>query len=134
VQVPRPSRRTISALGLLVALLPDKDPSKIEDNIGALKTYRKHFQNNPSRVLENPSPTYIHGEVHVTTAPDLYVDENGTKKLIKRDFNAKEPKGELVNIILKVMHEAASGTELGVGPAAVIYLDVSLQRQSSRKN
>jgi hypothetical protein len=108
---------------------PDKDPSRIEDNIRAIKTYMKHFQNNQFRVLENPRPRYIHGEVHVTTAPDLYVDENGTKKLIKLDFNSKEPKEEVVNIILKVMHEAASGEELGVRPADVIYLDVFRQRQ-----
>jgi len=123
----------VEALKKKAAENPYKDPSRIEDNIRAIKTYMKHFQNNQFRVLENPRPRYIHGEVHVTTAPDLYVDENGTKKLIKLDFNAKEPKEEVVNIILKVMHEAASGEELGVRPADVIYLDVSRQRQFNGK-
>jgi endo-alpha-1,4-polygalactosaminidase (GH114 family) len=123
----------VEALKKKAAENPDKDPSRIEDNIRAIKTYMKHFQNNQFEVLENPRPRYIHGEVHVTTAPDLYVDENGTKKLIKLDFNAKEPKEEVVNIILKVMHEAAAGQELGVKPADVIYLDVSRQRQFNGK-
>jgi hypothetical protein len=34
---------------------------------------------------------------------------------------------------LKVVHEAASGEELGVRPADVIYLDVSRQRQFNGK-
>ena len=123
----------VEALKKKAAENPDKEPSRIEDNIRAIKTYMKHFQNDQFRVLENPRPRYVHGEVHVTTAPDLYVDENGIKKLNKLDFNVKEPKEEVVNIILKVMHEAATSEELGVRPADVIYLDVSRQRQFTGK-
>jgi hypothetical protein len=123
----------VEALKRKAAENPDKDQSRIEDNIRAIKTYMKHFQNHQFKVLENPRPKYIHGEVHVSTAPDLYVDENGTKKLIKLDFNAKEPKEEVVEIILKVMHEAAASDGLGVKPADVIYLDVSRQRRFTGK-
>lgn len=114
----------VEALKKKAADNPDKDQSRIEDNIRAIRTYMKHFQTNQFRVLENPRPKYIHGEVHVSTTPDLYVDENGIKKLIKLDFNAKEPKEGVVNIILKVMHEAAAGEELGVRPADVVYLSL----------
>jgi hypothetical protein len=123
----------VEALKKKAAENPDKDQSRIEDNIRAIKTYMKHFQNHRFQVLENPRPKYIHGEVHVSTTPDLYVDENGIKKLMKLDFNSKEPKEEVVNIILKVMHEAATSEELGVKPVDVIYLDVSRQRRFTGK-
>ena len=93
----------------------------------------KHFQDKKFTVLENPRPKYVHGDVYVSTTPDLYVDENGTRKLIKLDFSAATPKEEVVNIILKVMHEAAMVEELGVKPSDVIYLDVSRQRQFTGK-
>ena len=41
----------VEALKKKAAENPDKDPSRIEDNIRAIKTYMKHFQNNQFRVL-----------------------------------------------------------------------------------
>ena len=60
---------------------------------------------------------------------DLYIDEEGKRRLIKLDFNSAQPDVEVVNIILKVMHEAAIMNELAVQPKDVIYLDVSRQTQ-----
>jgi hypothetical protein len=112
---------------------PEKDQSRFRDNIRAITAYMKHFQDNKFTVLPSPRPKYVHGDVYVSTTPDLYVDENGIKKLIKLDFSATAPKDEVVSIILKVMHEAAMMDELGVMPSNVIYLDVSRQRQFTGK-
>lgn len=112
---------------------PEKDQSRFRDNIRAITAYMKHFQDNKFTVLPSPRPKYVHGDVYVSTTPDLYVDENGAKKLIKLDFSATAPKDEVVSIILKVMHEAAMIDELGVAPSNVIYLDVSRQRQFTGK-
>ena len=112
---------------------PDKDQSRFEDNIRAINAYMKHFQNNKFTVLETPRPKYVHGDVYVSTTPDLYVEENGAKKLFKLDFSVTAPKEDVVNIILKVMHEAAMTEELGVKPSDVVYLDVSRQRYFTGK-
>jgi len=108
---------------------PEKDANRIRDNIRALKTYMAHFSKNHFTVLDNPKPKYIHGEVTVSASPDLFVDEVGRKKLIKLDFNAVKPDEEVIQIVLKVMHEASFLSNLDVQPKDVVYLDVSRQAQ-----
>lgn len=110
-------------------VLPDKDQARIRDNIRAVETYMKHFAKNQFKVLETPRPKYEHAGVQVSTTPDLYVDEDGEKKLIKLDFNQQNPNPEIIEIVLKVTHEAASSVQLPVKPKNVIYLDVSRQIQ-----
>lgn len=108
---------------------PEKDASRIQDNVRAVKTYMAHFAHSKFTILETPKPKYQHGEVIVSATPDLYVDDGGRKKLIKLDFNAVKPDNEVVQIILKVMHEAAALGALAVQPKDIIYLDVSRQTQ-----
>jgi hypothetical protein len=123
----------VEALKKTAADNPDKDQSRYNDNIRAINAYMKYFQKNQFTVLNNPRPKYIHGDVQVSTTPDLYVQEDGVKKLVKLDFNAKAPKEDVVSIILKVMHEAAMAENLDVKPSDVIYLDVSRQQQFTGK-
>lgn len=112
---------------------PDKDAARIDDNIRALKTYLEHFSNRKFVVLETPKPKYVHGEVYVSAYPDLYVDEEGTKKIIKMDFSEKKPNEDAVEIILKVMHEAAYAANLSLMAANVIYLDITRKTQYNGK-
>jgi ElaB/YqjD/DUF883 family membrane-anchored ribosome-binding protein len=123
----------VEALKKKAADHPEKDQSRLQDNIRAIRTYMKYFQRNEFTVLANPRPKYVHGDVYVSATPDLYVEDNGAKKLIKLDFSATAPNDEVISIILKVMHEAAMVEELGVKPADVIYLDVSRQQQFTGK-
>jgi hypothetical protein len=83
--------------------------------------------------LETPKPKYAHGEVLVSAYPDLYVDEEGTKKLIKLDFSEKRPDEQAVEIVLKVMHEAAYAAKLPLLAANVIYLDITRKTQYTGK-
>jgi hypothetical protein len=106
---------------------PEKDASRIDDNIRAIKAYMAHFSKNEFSVLTTPKPIYQFGEVKVSATPDLCVEENGAKKLIKLDFNQQKPKAGSIEIILKVMYEAAFTGQLGVRPRDVVYLDVSRQ-------
>lgn len=112
---------------------PDKDASRINDNIRALKTYLNHFSQRKFQVLQTPKPTYIHGDVIVKASPDLYVDEDGKKKLIKLDFSVKIPDEQTIEILLKVMYEAAFMSKVPVSPADVIYLDIARQAQRNGK-
>lgn len=104
---------------------PEKDPARIDDNIRAIKAYIAHFSKNAFVVLTTPRPVYGSGGVEVSATPDLYVEENGVKRLIKLDFNQQKPRERAIEIILKVMHEAASLQQLGIKPRDVLYLDVS---------
>jgi hypothetical protein len=106
---------------------PEKDASRIDDNIRAIKAYMAHFSKSEFDVLTTPKPIYKHEQVEVSATPDLYVEETGTKKLIKLDFNSQKPKDGAVDIILKVMYEAASTNMLAVKPRDVVYLDVLRQ-------
>ncbi|HTT20062.1 MAG TPA: hypothetical protein VMG82_14020 [Candidatus Sulfotelmatobacter sp.] len=109
--------------------LPGKDQARIRDNIRAVETYMKHFSKSPFKVLPTPRPKYEHAGVEVSTTPDLYVDEAGERKLIKLDFNQQKPDPGIIDIVLKVTHEAGSSAGLPVKPKNVIYLDVSRQIQ-----
>lgn len=112
---------------------PEKDASRIDDNIRAITAYAKYYSKVPFQVLPTPKPLYCYEQVEVSATPDLYVQENGTKKLIKLDFNQSKPRQEAVDIIMKVMSEAANQAELGVKPKDVVYLDVSRREQYSGK-
>jgi len=112
---------------------PEKDTSRFSDNVRAIKTYVKYYKDRKFVVLTHPKPKYIHGEVEVSTSFDLYVEEEGTKKLIKLDFNNTKPNEEDINVILKVTHEASIAKELGVQAKNVIYLDVIRQQEFSGK-
>ena len=106
---------------------PEKDITRIEDNIRAIKAYLTHFSKREFSVLPTPKPVYEIGEMQVFATPDLFVEENGVKRLVKFDFSQQKPRKEIVKIILKVMHEAASQQNLAVKPKDVLYLDVSHQ-------
>ena len=84
-------------------------------------------------MLDTPKPVYSHGEVTITAVPDLFVDEHGKKKLIKLDFSAHKPNEEAVQIMLRLMHDAAMAAGLPVAPADVIYLDIARQAQHNGK-
>jgi len=106
---------------------PEKDAARIDDNIRAIKAYMAQFSKNEFSVLTTPKPIYALGQMEVSATPDLYVEENGVRKLIKLDFNQQTPKDGAVEIVLKVMYEAGFNHQLGVKPKDVVYLDVLRQ-------
>jgi len=112
---------------------PEKDSARIDDNIRAISAYAKYYSKTSFEVLPTPKPIYSYEQIEVSAIPDLCVQENGTKKLIKLDFNQAKPRKEAVDIIMKVMSEAALQAELGIKPKDVVYLDVSRQEQYTGK-
>lgn len=121
--------KAVADLAMKRAENPEKDAARINDNIRAIESYMKYFSENNFEVLQTPRPIYARNDVLVSAMPDLYVSENGTRKLIKLDFNQGKPNPDAVSIIVKVMHEASAQAELGVKPKDVIYLDVSRRAQ-----
>jgi hypothetical protein len=123
----------LAAVGALqkkvAAIEPGKDTGRIRDNVRAIEAYMKYFSKSKFTVLDNPRTKYVHSSVEVSTSPDLFVEENGTRKLIKLDFNALPLDPESIKIVLKVMHEASIAKGLVISPKDVIYLDVSRNEQ-----
>lgn len=119
----------VAALQKKEAANPEKNADRIHDNVRAIEAYMKHFSKNNFVVLENPKPKYTHGTVEVSATPELFVDDSGTRKLIKLDFNSTALDPESIKVILKVMHEASEMKALNVAPKDVIYLDVARNAQ-----
>ena len=119
----------VTALQRKEAANPEKDASRIRDNIRAIEAYMKHFSKNNFVVLDTPRPKYLHGQVEVSASPDLFVDDRGVRKLIKLDFNSTALDRESIRVVLKVMHEASITQSLHVSPRDVIYLDVARNEQ-----
>jgi len=106
-------------------LAPEKDSSRLDDNIRAIKDYAKHFSGRKFTILKTPKPAYFSGAAQVSAAPDMYVEEEGVKKLVKLDCKRKESGQYTIDIILKIIHEAASPHKLVDAPSNVICLTVS---------
>ncbi|MFC6647321.1 hypothetical protein ACFQBQ_17440 [Granulicella cerasi] len=107
---------------------PDRDSSRLRDNIRAIESYATHFGNSKFQIIDSPKPVYTHGTVDVTATPDLYVDDQGTPKIVKLHFSRTEPDQDHINIVLKVMHEAVTSCGINVHPRDVIYLDIARNR------
>ncbi len=56
--------------------------------------------------------------------PDLHVNENEIEKLIKLEFSASEPSGDLVKIVSQVMYESANKSGVVFPSASILYYDV----------
>jgi len=102
----------------------ERKRTRLEHNIRALESYLDNFGDKNFKVLAMPELKYSRGAVVVSAIPDLCVQQDGRKKLIKLDFGSKEPDTKLVNIIIQVIYQAASSEGLPVTPKDVIYLDV----------
>lgn len=98
---------------------------RLEHNIRALESYLKHFAGKQFTILKTPRTYYSHGNVTITAAPDLFVEERGAQRLIKLELGADAPDKDMIKIILQVMYDAAKAAGLNVRPQDVIYLDAS---------
>lgn len=112
---------------------PDKDASRIEDNIRGIKAYAAYLLKREFKLLPTPHPVYSSSGVDVSATPDLYVEEKAEKKLIKIDFSRQAATDESIEIMLKVMYEAAMAATLGVRPSDILYLDVERRKSYSGK-
>jgi hypothetical protein len=119
----------VAALTKKLIEQPAKDKGRINDNIRGIQTYMKYYQNNVFKIMGLPRPKYEHNGIQISATPDLYVEEGEEKKLIKLDFSQRPPDPEVIEILLKVMHEAAQKSDLGVMAKNVVYLDISRQNQ-----
>jgi hypothetical protein len=97
--------------------------SKIENNIRAFQGYLTHFGSRSSTVLDTPRLKYLQGDVSVSIVPDLMVEEDGTKEMIKLDCNRVGATNDQIQIMLQLMYESAAVASLGVRPKGVVYID-----------
>ncbi len=97
--------------------------ARIANNIRAIENYLRHFQTRQCDVLKVPKMKYVHGTVTVSVFPDLLIDENGQRALIKLDFTQQGATDEQIQIMLQLMYEAATTEGLGINSKNVIYIN-----------
>jgi hypothetical protein len=119
--VDKISKKEVSASGQTAV--------RLNHNIRGIQTYLTHFGDRKFTILETPKIKYVRNNVTVSAMPDLFVVENGHRKIIKLDFSEKPPDPRVVVIVLQVMYEAAAAAGLAVKPKDVVYLDVVRNEQ-----
>jgi hypothetical protein len=97
--------------------------SRLENNIRALQSYLLYFGKRRFEVLDTPRLKYEQGDVVVSITPDLMVQEDGVKEMIKLDCNRAGASKEQIDIILQLMYEASFAANVGVKPKKVTYID-----------
>jgi hypothetical protein len=108
-----------------------KDAARIRDNMRAINNYMRHYSQSQYVLITRPRLKYKHLNVEISATPDLFVDDDGIRKLIKLHFNASSASQESIKFILKIMHEASSNAGLRVDAKNVIFLDLSRNQSYS---
>jgi hypothetical protein len=103
--------------------------SRLENNIRALQGYLEYFGKRSFRVLETPRLKYLRGDVAVSVVPDLMVEENGVREMIKLDCNRAGASKEQIDVMLQLMYESASAAAIGVKPKGIAYIDAIRNKQ-----
>lgn len=97
--------------------------ARIANNIRAIENYLRHFPDKKCDVLVVPKMKYTHGAVTVSVFPDLLIEENGQKAVIKLDFTREGATDEQIDIMLQLMYEASTSEGLGITPRNVMYIN-----------
>lgn len=98
--------------------------ARLMHNARALLQYEEHFGNKSYEILGDLKLNIAQSDVRVTVYPDLYVEENGLRKIVKLEFSSDPPKPTVVKIISQCMYEAAQNSGLKIAASQVLYLDV----------
>src|SRR5690242_15903023 len=86
--------------------------ARINNNIRAIERYVHNFGNNKADAKPVPKMKYVHGTVTISVFPDLLIEQDGEKYVIKLDFTAQGASDEQIEIMLQLMYEASSKEDL----------------------
>lgn len=103
---------------------PDRAAVRLRHNANALRAYAQNFGDRRFEILSPLKLSLQYSDVRISAAPDLHVRENGTEKIIKLDFGAKEQAPEIIKVISQGMFEAARLGGHEFTTKDVLYLDV----------
>jgi hypothetical protein len=98
--------------------------TRLNHNARAVRLYHQYFRKNEFEVVQRKSLQFDSGNVRVRTTPDLCVIENGAEKIIKFEFSAAEPSGDVIKIISQVMYESVNRGGATLPAASIMYYDV----------
>ncbi len=115
--------RAVDSLRKKIDVVKKHAIPRLENNIRAVEAYMRHFGRRKFAVQPTVKLKYTHASVTVSATPDLVVEENAQREIIKLDCNRRAATDEQIQIMLQVMYEGAVAEELGVKPKNVIYLD-----------
>lgn len=96
--------------------------AKVLNNMRAAEQYIQHFGQRKFTVCEGKKLAYTHNGVVVSARPDLVIEENGERLLIKLNLGRIEHSSQMAAIQLHFMFTAANAAGLEIGPQQVVYI------------
>lgn len=117
---------SIAALALRAkeAGIDKREVTKCKHNIRVLEAYLKHFRQKPFKVVPGKKLIYTIGSLTITCSPELSVECNGERLLIKLYFSQKKPLPLQIPVLLHLFREAAATVGLEVKPQNILCLDM----------
>src|SRR5689334_8773768 len=97
--------------------------ARINNNIRAIERYVHNFGGNRADSKPVPKMKYVHGTVTISVFPDLLIEQNRERYIIKLDFTTQGATDEQIEIMLQLMYETAPAEELGIPPKNVLYIN-----------
>lgn len=98
--------------------------TRLRNNSRALMQYADFFGEKEYEILGDVGYRLNFADVTITVYPDLHVLENGIEKIIKLDFDAKEPDKDFVMIMSQCLYEGAKSAGQDLKSSCVLYADV----------
>jgi hypothetical protein len=111
-------------LSELATSLGGQSGVRLRNNARGLRQYAQNFQGRTFSILSDLRLALVHGNVKITVAPDLHVNEGNKEKIIKLDFSQGTIEETQIKIISQCMFEAFRAAHGAITPSSVLYLRV----------
>ena len=97
---------------------------RLRNNARAVMHYADFFGNKRYTILDDVGYNLEFSGVIVKIYPDLHIMENDVEKIIKLDFDAKEPDSAFIKVMSQCLYEGAIRSGHQLISSAALYADV----------
>jgi hypothetical protein len=116
---------TIAALKQTEETTKDKrEATKCRHNIRVLEAYLKYFRKRKFKVVPGKKLFCATGSLTVTCSPELNVEDNGERLLIKLYFSEKKPLPMQIPVLLHLFREGALNVGLQIKAKNIVCFDM----------
>lgn len=92
-------------------------------NLRAIESYMASFSGRTWKIIPCPRIHYLSGEVRISGAPDLAIQDAGRLRLVKLGVRKDKETRDMVRVMLRVIYQAAK-MKLKVNVPDITYFDV----------
>jgi hypothetical protein len=97
---------------------------RLRNNSRAVMQYGENFGTKEFDVMDDVGYKLEIAGVIIIVSPDLHVMEKGVEKILKLDFDAKEPGTDFIKIMSQCLYEAALRAWHRIATSTALYVDV----------